>query len=71
MSRKKKHHSKAAESAMRAAPQGSFYDVQKLASASELTGLIPAAVSDAAEAEAYEALWPLPAQRPVNGEEER
>ena len=67
MSRMKKRHSKSTKPA----PQGSFYDVQKLASASELTGLIPAAVSDAAEAEAYEALWPLPAQRPVNGEAER
>ena len=67
MSRKKKRQTKAPAPA----PQSSFYDVQKLASASELTGLIPAAVSDAAEAEAYEALWPLPAQRPVNGEAER
>ena len=42
---------------------GSETDVQKLASACEQTGLIPAALQDAAQAEAYEALWPLPAQK--------
>ena len=42
---------------------GSQYDVQKLASATEQTGLIPAAPTDEAAAEAYEGLWPLAGQK--------
>ena len=47
-------------------PEGSFYDVEKLASVSEMTGLEPAAVDDEASAEAYEELWPMHRQKPVD-----
>ncbi len=43
--------------------EGTVSDVSRLASASEQTGLIPAALTEGSEAEAYEALWPLVAQK--------
>ena len=45
-------------------PCGSLEEIQNLASATEQTGLIPAAPGDEAQAEAYEELWPLAGQKP-------
>ncbi len=43
----------------------SFYDVEKLVSGTDQTGLIPAAIEDEAQAEAYEELYPIHRQQPV------
>ena len=47
---------------------GSQRDVQELASATEQTGLIPAAPGSEAECAAYEAMWPLAGQKSVKKE---
>lgn len=47
--------------------QSSFYDVEHVASATECTGLSPAAVQDDAQAEAYADLYAMHPQKPAGG----
>ena len=42
-----------------------FYDVEQPVSATDMTGLIPAAVEDDDEADAYESLYPNHRQTPI------
>ena len=45
--------------------QSSFYDAEHVASATECTGLSPAAVQDDAQAEAYAGLYAVHPQKPA------
>lgn len=42
------------------------YDADTIASITECTGLIPAAVTDDEKAEAYEELYPIHRQKPID-----
>lgn len=46
-----------------------FYDIEKIASSTECTGLTPAAVLSEEEAEAYAELYAIHRQRPADVEE--
>ena len=43
-----------------------FYGLEPASSATEMTGMVAAAVEDEAEAEAYEEIWPMHRQKPVD-----
>lgn len=42
-----------------------FYDIEKPVSTMDATGLIPAAIEDEEQADAYEELYPIHRQKPV------
>lgn len=42
-----------------------FYDIEKPVSMTDATGLIPAAIGDDDQADAYEELYPMHRQKPV------
>lgn len=42
-----------------------FYDIEKTVSMTDATGLIPAAIEDDDQADAYEELYPIHRQKPV------
>lgn len=46
--------------------ESSFYDINNMASMSECTGLIPSAVEDESEADAYGELYSIHEQKPTD-----
>ena len=45
-----------------------FYDINKIASTTDMTGLEPAPVLDDAEADSYEELYPMHRQKPIDSD---
>ena len=49
-------------------PISDYYNLERPVSNTDMTGLIPAAVEDEEEADAYEALYPVHRQKPIRSD---